>query len=104
MTALTFLEGIGRAEHCEVPTDHRPRPLRFVWHHKLPQVCGGLTRPDNLASVCDSCHYSVHVLMWNMAHGVPLLHRQSPGQLTLALEGFLAAKAAGTVDRIPKEG
>ena len=98
------LEGIGKATSCQLTRDHRPVPLRFVWHHILPQVCGGKTEAANLASVCDSCHYSVHILMWLMANGgIPADIKGSKAQRALAAQGYSQALAAGTAGKIPKE-
>ena len=102
---LTELPGVGKATRCQLSVQTGPHPARrYVWHHVLPQACGGLTVPANLAQVCDSCHYAVHDLMWLMANGAP---RPGPphtrAQLALAARGYLAAVAAGTAGRIPKE-
>jgi hypothetical protein len=105
VNAVEFLPLLGKATTCTAYGVHRPVPLRFVWHHVLPQVCGGLTVADNLAQVCDSCHYSIHILMWHIGQGTPVaqLPGRTRGQLTLALRGYQAAVANGTVDKIPKE-
>jgi hypothetical protein len=99
------LPGFGPATLCQVtPTaSHRPVPLRFVWHHIQPQEAGGLTEQANLVQLCDSCHYTIHRLMWYMAHGtvLPKVHRV---QLQYAQKGFDACTAAGTVAKIPNEG
>lgn len=98
------LEGIGKATSCQLAKEHRPLPLRFVWHHILPQACGGKTEASNLASLCDSCHYSVHILMWLMANGgIPVDIKGSKTQRALALQGYNQALAAGTAGKIPKE-
>lgn len=105
--ALTEVPALGiRATRCEVAARHRPTPLRFVLHHVLPQVCGGLTVPGNLAQLCDNDHYAVHALLrYAATHD-----GQFPGrvgtrtQRDLAARGYQAAVAAGTVDRIPDEG
>lgn len=100
--ALTVVDGLGRATTCQAYGAHRPVPLRFVWHHILPQVCGGKTEAANLASVCDSCHYSIHIILWQMANNVPL-SKAAKGQLALAKQGYDLAVSAGTVGKIPKE-
>ena len=77
--------------------------MRYVLHHIQPQVCGGLTTPGNTVGLCDSCHYSVHVLLWHLSQGTT---PPSPGtrkQRAFAQQGYAACKAAGTVARIPKE-
>lgn len=99
---LTFVEGLGKAITCVAYGAHRPVPLRFVWHHILPQVCGGLTVATNLAALCDSCHYSTHIVLWQMANNAPL-SKCTKGQLALAKQGYDLAVAAGTVSKIPKE-
>ena len=104
MTAAEFLPGIGKAASCQLAIIHQPKPLRFVWHHVLPETCGGLTQTGNLASVCDNDHYAVHVLMWYLANGgIPLGVKGTRKQLALARLGYEQAVAAGTAGRIPKE-
>jgi Cys-tRNA synthase (O-phospho-L-seryl-tRNA:Cys-tRNA synthase) len=103
MSGLTFLEGIGHADHCQVSVTHRPRTYRYIWHHILPQVCGGKTESPNLVSLDDSCHYTIHILMWNMANNVLLPPHVNRQQLDLAMRGYQEAIAAGTAGRIPKE-
>ena len=104
MGGLTFLEGIGPATHCQISVTHRPRTLRYVWHHVLPQVCGGQTQAPNLVSLCDSCHYSIHIIMWNLrSTGVPGVRRWNTQQIAYAQRGYKEALAAGTANLIPKE-
>jgi len=103
MTGLTFIEGIGHATHCEVSVTHRPRTMRFVLHHILPQVCSGKTTPDNICQLCDSCHYSVHILLWQLANNGTLPHRINRQQLDYAMRGYQEALAAGKANLIPKE-
>ena len=103
MTALTFLEGIGHADHCQISVTHRPRTLRYIWHHILPQVCGGLTQLTNLASLCDSCHYTIHILMRNYANNQVRPHKINQEQARLAYRGYTEALTAGTANLIPKE-
>jgi hypothetical protein len=103
-----WLAGVGRATNCAITDHHRPTPLRYVWHHILPLTCGGKSEAANLVSLCDSCHFAVHMLMTDLK-----LHN---GQLTipatlrtrkrerLARSGYQQAVAAGTVDKIPNEG
>ena len=105
MAGLTELPGVGKATHCQLSVQWGPHPARrYVWHHILPQACGGLTTPANLAQLCDSCHYAVHDLMWLMANGTP---RPAPprtaAQLKLAKRGYDEAVAAGTAGKMPKE-
>jgi hypothetical protein len=92
------------ASRCLASASHSPVPLRFVWHHVQPHEAGGLTVPENLVELCDSCHYSIHRLLWHLAKGLPagLVPRQA--QLALATRGYDACVAAGTVARIPNEG
>lgn len=102
MDSHEFLPGIGSATQCAAAKSHYPRPLRFVWHHILPQICGGQSVPANLAPVCDSCHYTVHILLYSLAHGA-VLKVGAQAQRQLAQQGYDAALAAGTVALIPKE-
>ena len=104
MSAAATLPGIGTADHCQISKTHRPEPLRFVWHHIWPKETGGPTTRENLASLCDSCHYSVHRLLWHLARGEPLGIVPRRAQLELARQGYVACQRAGTVDRIPNEG
>jgi len=105
VSAVLQLPGFGPATTCQVTTDtaHRPAVLRHVWHHIQPKEAGGLTEQANLAQVCDSCHYTIHRLMWYMAHGtaLPKAHRN---QLKIAQQGYDLCVAAGTVNKIPNEG
>lgn len=103
--AAVFIDGVGQATDCSIAhaRAHRPVPVRFVWHHIQPQEAGGVAVPANLVQLCDSCHYTVHRLLWNMAKGLP----QPPcraAQLAYAQQGYAACLAAGTVARIPNEG
>lgn len=102
MSALTELPGVGKATTCQLAAYHRPVPLRFVWHHVLPEACGGATMAGNLASVCDSCHYSVHILMWQLANG-GLTSKGTRTQVALAKSGYDQAVALGVAGKIPKE-
>lgn len=98
------LKGVGKATSCQLgnqSTDHTA--LRFVWHHILPQVCGGKTEKANLASLCDNCHYAVHAALWALAHGGLDDLKPTDGQLKLAQQGFQAAQAASTTAKIPHE-
>jgi HNH endonuclease len=49
------LPGLGKPTYCQGAENHNPKPLRYVWHHILPQEAGGQTTRENLASLCDSC-------------------------------------------------
>lgn len=102
MEAFESLPGVPPATSCEGSPVHEPTPLRFVLHHILPQICGGKTVAANLAGLCDSCHYSVHILLYSIAQGAAPTVGTSE-QLGLAEQGYEAAVAAGTVARIPKE-
>lgn len=105
MSALTVVEGLGAADHCELEKFHVPKPLRYVFHHKLPLVCGGLTKPDNLIQICDCTHYAVHIIMYILRINRGELPSKvgTKKQRGLALEGYQLAVQAGTVDKIPKE-
>lgn len=94
---------------------HRPREGRRVAHHIQPQTCGGPTVAANLIVICDNCHYEIHALMsWlkracagGAATLTPRLALKGLGtrrQRKIALAGYAACVAAGTVDKIPNEG
>jgi len=102
--AAATLPEIGTADHYQISRRHIPQPLRFVWHHIQPHEAGGATTAENLAQLCDSCHYSTHRLLWHLARGEPLGIVPRRAQLELARQGYAACQAAGTVDRIPNEG
>lgn len=97
--------GVGRADHCQVSTmkRHYPHPVRFVWHHMQPQEAGGQTVPDNLIQLCDSCHYTIHRILWCMANILPI-PKAHPDQYAFANEGYKRCVVAGTVKQIPNEG
>lgn len=110
---LTF-EGTP-ATMCVASATHNPMPVRHVWHHIQPQEAGGQTVPENLAQLCDSCHYTIHRMMWVMrlvALGQTLTPQQQKlittpprrAQLVLASKGYEACRLAGTIDKIPNEG
>jgi hypothetical protein len=115
MIAQTTLPGFGTATSCQASATHSPVPLRYVWHHVQPQEAGGATVAANLAQCCDSCHYSIHRLLWVMAQiaqqkpvtdvqRYDITHPPRKGQLKLASQGYDACVAAGTVAKIPNEG
>lgn len=109
MSALLVHPATGQlATHCSAARRHNPTPVRFVWHHILPQEAGGQTISANLVSLCDTCHYLIHDLLWVLVrdggskigwgrHG-GAVHRD------LAWRGYQAALAAGVLNRIPHEG
>jgi len=101
--AQTTMLGV-RATKCVASKAHSPTPLRFVWHHVQPHEAGGPTTPANLIELCDSCHYSIHRLLWEMAQNLPLEKPPRAAQLAFARKGYDACVAAGTVDKIPNEG
>lgn len=108
MEAAVYLTSVGKATQCVVSPAHNPMPLRFVWHHILPLACGGKSTRDNLVSLCDSCHYAVHALLWDLKihDGVftiasPMRNRH---RAAFAYLGYDAAKAAGTLNQIANEG
>lgn len=114
MSALLEFAG-NPATTCVASASHNPRPVRFVWHHIQPQEAGGQTVEANLAQLCDSCHYTVHRLLWVaalIAQGKPVTDAQratyaSPprkAQLKLAEQGYEACRVAGTIGQIPNEG
>jgi hypothetical protein len=100
---MTEINGV-TASTCQLgaqDADHTA--LRFVWHHILPQVCGGKSVTSNLAELCDNCHYAVHAMMWDMAHGAKPSEHGTDGQFNLAATGYQLAVKAGTAGKIPKE-
>jgi hypothetical protein len=103
MGAREFLPEVGKASSCAVAKYHAPRVLRFVWHHIQPEGCGGASTAANLIPVCDSCHYSIHILLWQVANGGVTAERPNRGQLLVAERGYALCVAAGTAGRIPKE-
>ena len=96
-------EGKPLATLCVVSKAHNPVPLRFVWHHVQPLEAGGPDVMANQVELCDSCHYSIHRLMWLMAKG-EALPKVMKNQLAIATRGYQACVAAGTVGKIPNEG
>ena len=92
-----------KATLCIVTTAHAPISLRYVWHHVQPLEAGGPNTPANQVALCDSCHYSIHHLMWQMAKGLPLSKARKT-QVAIAKTGYDACVAAGTVGQIPNEG
>lgn len=102
--ALAAFEAMGRVHPlvCVGASHHAPKPIRLNWHHVLPKVCGGPTVPDNLIGLCDNCHISIHVLMWQMAHGVVIKKWLHPlAQLYYATRGYDEAVAMGTQLKLP---
>jgi HNH endonuclease len=104
MEARTVLPGLGRAVTCEAARSHRPPPLRFVWHHVLPEACGGPTSRGNCVQACDNCHMAAHVLLWYLANGgIPPGTLRPRGPMTWARRGYAAAVAVGTAGKIPRQ-
>jgi len=104
-----------KATRCEASGTHNPVPLRYVWHHVQPREAGGVTASANLVQVCDSCHYTIHRIMWVMAQIAQgatvtdeqrayITHPPRLAQRTLAGKGYDACLTAGTIDQIPNEG
>lgn len=100
------IEGLGTATACSISANHTPAPLRYVWHHILPQACGGKSTLANTVMLCDSCHYAIHALLYQLKlHGkVTPNRRNNPRRIEYAQQGYSAAVAAGTVAHIPNEG
>jgi hypothetical protein len=104
---IVSLGSFGRATTCTCIKRHSPTPLRYVWHHILPQVCGGKTEASNLVSLCDTAHYAIHALLY--AHRLygptlpPAFRKANRRHRKIAAAGYAAAVAAGTVDLIPIE-
>jgi hypothetical protein len=114
MSALLEFAG-APATKCVASGTHIPRPLRFVWHHVQPHEAGGPTEAANLVELCDTCHYSIHRILWVMRlmglGQVPTAEQHDEytypprmAQKALAERGYEACVAAGTVAQIPNEG
>lgn len=104
MTAQVEINGV-KASKCQAGAQLKHHTaLRFVWHHILPQVCGGKSEAANLAELCDNCHYAVHEVLWGLAHGAPPSREATTVQFQLAKVGYDLAVAAGTQGKIPREG
>lgn len=119
MSAVLYVPGLGHATSCAISERHAPRPVRYVWHHVLPQACGGTTDLANLAELCDNCHYTVHELMTlllakfgpgntsgilDVAPLAATLRVGLQGHKMLAANGYLTAVHLGTAAHIPDEG
>jgi hypothetical protein len=115
MSGVLEIPGFPKPTSCQITTNHVPTAVRFVLHHIQPQEAGGPTVAENLANVCDNCHYTVHRIMFAMRclyMNIPLTDEQKQlmahpprrAQYLLAEQGYLACKTAGTVDQIPNEG
>jgi len=98
------ITGLLKPTGCAVSRFHRPVATRFVLHHICPQVCGGQTTTENTVGLCDSCHYTVHMLLYALARGVPPRAKGTRAQRKLAQQGYDACVLAGTVHKIPNEG
>ena len=101
-----YLAGVGLAVSCSISANHTPAPLRYVWHHILPRTCGGQTVTSNLVSVCDTCHYAIHALLYQLkvTGKIKPNRRNNKLRMKYAQQGYDAAVAAGTVANIPNEG
>lgn len=103
------LKGIGVASYCACSVEHRPKPLRFVWHHILPVACGGTSTSQNLVMACDNCHFTMHALMTALKNSggklrYPLARYIGTLRYEHALQGYTAAVNMGTLDKMPNEG
>ena len=104
-----FLPSFGTANKCEISQHHTPVPLRYVWHHILPQTCGGKTIAANLIEVCDNCHYGIHALLYSMKLNNGKVdskysHLIGSQRYNVAKAGYQAALDTNTVSQIPNEG
>lgn len=108
MAGSEYIRGIGRALYCQCADYHTPVPLRFVWHHILPKVCGGASVKANLLQCCDSCHYAIHLMMGDLKHhnGELVLYKrfERSNRANWARIGYKLATEAGTADKIPDQG
>jgi len=59
---------------------------------------------ENLVGLDDNCHYTVHMLLYALARGVPPSVKGTRAQWKLAQRGYDACVLAGTVHKIPNEG
>ena len=101
--AHTTIAGV-KAVRCQFGAQEAHHPaLRYVWHHILPQVCGGKSTKDNLAELCDNCHYAVHSVLYALSRGAAPAKAATADQFDLAEQGYRLAVAAGTQGKIPKE-
>ena len=57
---------------CVVHGYHYPTPLRTVVHHVWPKEYGGPDIESNKVKVCDTGHYNIHELLWQLMHGRPM--------------------------------
>lgn len=48
------------APSCPCVKVHSPKPAYLQKHHIVPQSWGGQTVPDNLISICGTCHDATH--------------------------------------------
>lgn len=46
-------------QHCGKKSEEK-KPLRLEAHHIVPRSKGGSNRPDNLITLCESCHKALH--------------------------------------------
>jgi hypothetical protein len=101
-----YIEGVGLARSCAISASHSPAPLRYVWHHIQPKGCGGQTVTTNLIELCDTCHYAVHALLYQLkvSGKVTPNRRNNKTRVAVAVQGYDACVAAGTVAHIPNEG
>jgi len=83
---------------------HHPPATRYIVHHIQPQTAGGKSVPDNQTTLCDNCHYTVHMLLWSLARKIPPTAKGTRAQRKLAQQGYDACVLAGTVLKIPNEG
>lgn len=107
MNLSGYLSPVGYATSCAVSPHHSPKPIRYVWHHILPRVCGGKTEVSNLVSLCDSCHYAVHALLHDLkvnGHFTIASTVRNKKRAAIALDGYYHAQTMGTVSLIPNEG
>jgi hypothetical protein len=115
MIARTTIPGLGTATQCVASGSHAPDPSRYVWHHVQPESCGGPTNRGNCIETCDSCHYTIHRMLYAMARAtlmlpipptyIPLLeHPPRRAQLMYAKLGYDRCNDAGTLTKVPNEG
>lgn len=112
--ALVEHPRLGRATVCVGYGAHRPDPARIIWHHLRPEALGGATDLVNCVSLCDTCHYCTHALLYmlRLSAGDETIWRKPDGigsygtlaQRDLARRGYALCAAAGVQGRIPNEG
>jgi hypothetical protein len=88
---------------CYLTKNHTPVIPRVIWHHQVPQACGGKTNLTNCIPICDNHHFRLHSGMWSKANSLALPYRFTELELKSIDFGVQGAIALGTLDKMPKE-